>query len=187
MTLMRKDKVIAHAKRVQNLFTLDLAAPGQAMSVRSRAMTITGRGRPTHLVSQNKRICIWHRRLGHISNARVVRASKLTDGIALGLQDKEYDPAKVLIDSDDSDDSESSDIETTGAPNPAPTPALALANQVNDVLDKLCGPCVGSKSTRVVRRDKSITPTTSKLEEVHADLWDRTICHLNQEARMPQS
>lgn len=49
MTLMRKGKVIAQAKRNQNLSTLNLASPGQAMSVRSRpmAMAINGRG-PSH-------------------------------------------------------------------------------------------------------------------------------------------
>ena len=64
MMLMRKRKVIAHAKREQNLFVLKLAAAGVAMTIRSlkprRTMAITGRGRPTHLVSQNKRIRVWH-------------------------------------------------------------------------------------------------------------------------------
>ena len=41
MTLMRDDKTIAHAKRSHNLFTLDLAMPGQIMSAISKAMTIT--------------------------------------------------------------------------------------------------------------------------------------------------
>ena len=41
----------------------------------------------------------------------------------------------------------------------------------NDALDKLYTPFVGSKSTRVVKRNKSMTPITSKLEKVHADLW----------------
>lgn len=40
-----------------------------------------------------------------------------------------------------------------------------------DIIDKLCTPCVGSKSTRVVRQNKSMTATTKKLEEVHANLW----------------
>ncbi len=38
-------------------------------------------------------------------------------------------------------------------------------------LDKLCTSCMRSKSTRVVRQNKSMTAITSKLEEVHADLW----------------
>lgn len=40
MTLMRGGKIVAHAKRSHNLFTLDSAMPGQAMS--ARAMAITG-------------------------------------------------------------------------------------------------------------------------------------------------
>lgn len=72
MTLIRQGKVIAHAKRTQNLFTLNLAHPGKAMAMtiqpkamaiagQAQAMAITGRGRPTHLVSQNKHIRLWHR------------------------------------------------------------------------------------------------------------------------------
>lgn len=33
MTLMRNEKVIAKAKKVQNLFTLKLVYPGKAMAV----------------------------------------------------------------------------------------------------------------------------------------------------------
>lgn len=103
MTLMRKSRIIAQAKKNQNLFTLDLALPGQVMSVRMRAMAITGWGYPTCLVSQNKWICIWHHRLAHITNAQVVKASKLVKGIDLALTDKKYDLAEVLINSKDSD------------------------------------------------------------------------------------
>ncbi len=71
-------------------------------------MAIRGKGRPTHLVSQNKRIRLWHRRLAHVNNARVVRAFKLVDGVDLGPDNKEYDPAEVFIDSDNSDNSEAS-------------------------------------------------------------------------------
>lgn len=35
----------------------------------------------------------------------------------------------------------------------------------------MCAPYVGSKSTRVVKRDKIMTLTTNKLKEVHIDLW----------------
>lgn len=179
---MRKSQVIAYAKRDQNLFTLDLALPGQVMSVRTKAMAIAGQGRPTHLVSQNKSIRLWHRRLAHASNARVVKTSKLVDGINLGLPDKEYNLAEVFIDSDDSEISDVEEIDSqailpsTGSPaqianQQGPPTSTASARQANDVLDKLCAPCMGSKSTRTVRQNKSMTPTTSKLEEVHADLW----------------
>lgn len=53
----------------QNLFELDLILPGQVMSIRIKAMTITGRDRLTHFVSQNKQIPIWYRQLAYINNA----------------------------------------------------------------------------------------------------------------------
>lgn len=97
----------------------------------------------------------------------MIKASKLTDGIDLDLA-KEYNPAEVFVDSENSDADSSGDESQ---------PKHSVARQFKadtdniDALDKLCAPCVGSKSTRVVRRNKSMTPTTSKLEEVHADLW----------------
>lgn len=180
MTLMRNRKVIAQAKRDRNLFTLNLAQPGKAMAIISKqpkAMAMTRQGRPTHLVSQNKRIRLWHRRLVqvHISNARVVRASKLVDGINLNISDQEYDPAEVLVDSDDSD---MSDLNHSTSFDNVPTAVVRAAaahttrpSDNNNILNKLCTPCVGSKSTRVVRQNKSMTATTSKLEKVHIDFW----------------
>lgn len=184
MTVMRNGKIIAHAKRDRNLFTLELAQPRRAMatiktvSILPKAMAIHGRGRPTHLVSQNKRIRLWHRRLAHISNARFVRAPKLIDGIQLGYDDnEEYDPAEVLINSDDSDASDASDSEESptmpSVMEATPTSVVCQTKiEDPDILDKLCTPCVGSKATRIVRRNKSMTATSNKLEEMHADhLW----------------
>ena len=74
----------------------------------AKAMAIRGKSGPTHLVSQNKRIRLWHQRLAYVSNARVVRAFKLVDDVNLGPDNKEYDPAKVFIDSDNSNNSEAS-------------------------------------------------------------------------------
>lgn len=97
----------------------------------------------------------------------MIKASKLTDGIDLDLA-KEYNPAEVFVDSENSDADSSGDDSQ---------PKHSVARQFKadtdniNALDKLCAPCVGSKLTRVVRRNKSMTPTTSKLEEVHADLW----------------
>lgn len=44
------------------------------------------------------------------------------------------------------------------------------ADDDDDALDKLYTQCIGSKSTRVIRKNKSMTPATRKLKEVHADL-----------------
>ena len=183
ITLMKDGKVIAHARKNQNLFTLKLAQPGRAMatiktvSIQLKTMAITGGGRPTHLVSQNKRIHLWHRRLAHISNACIVRAFKLVDGINLDNNSKEYNLAEVLIDSDNSDMSELSDSDKKSLiqhllTKVTPTTVVRqIKTEDSDVLDKLCTLCVGSKSTRVVQRNKSMTPTTDKLEEVHTNLW----------------
>ena len=180
---MRERKSIAHAKRERNLFVLKLAAAGVAMAIRSlkprRAMAITGRRRPTHLVGQNKRIRVWQQRLVHASNARVVRASKLTDRINLNTSNSAYDPAKVLINSDNSDASDSNSNNKTPNTNnftaSDPVQIIAICQQNNaenpDDLDELFTLCVRSKLTQVVRQNKSMTVITSKLEEVYADLW----------------
>ena len=163
MTLMRNGKIIAQAKRDQNLFTLEFAQLGKAIatiktvSILPKAMAIQRRGQPTHHVSQNKRIRLWYRQLGNISNGRVVRASKLVDGIQLGHDDdKKYDLAEVFIDSDDSDASNASDSEEPlKMPSGMEAKPITVVCQTKiedpEILDKLCTPCVGSKSTRVVR------------------------------------
>lgn len=90
MTLRRGSEVIAYAKRNQNLFILDTVTVGKVMlatevvtttptappattstttPTKTRAMAISGRGRPTHLVSKHKKVRVRHRRLGHASNA----------------------------------------------------------------------------------------------------------------------
>ena len=148
--LMRNGKIIAHTKRKQNLFTFDLTQLGKVMAM-------TGRGRPTHFVSKNKYIRLWHRRLAHINNACVVRAFRLVNSIALIFQDTEYDPADILIDSDNSNRSDLSDSDDLTLQQIQPyetetTDATATVNQTkatddSNILDKLCTPYVGSKST----------------------------------------
>lgn len=61
---------------------------------------MTRQGRSTYLVSQSKRIWLWYRRLVYVSNTRVLRTAKLVKGIKLD-DNKEYDPAKILVDLDD--------------------------------------------------------------------------------------
>ncbi len=191
MILMQPERVIAHVKRIQNLFTLDFAHPGRTMMTmtiqlkvitttgRAWVMAITKRGWPTYLVSQNKHIHLWYRQLVHVRHVRVVRASKLVESISLNQEDREYNSVEVFINSDDSDASDCSDQEESPiqllAENIAEVIPRAIIQQmrIEDLkdFDKLCTPCVGSKSTQVVRRNKSMTVTTSKLEEIHADLW----------------
>lgn len=59
----------------------------------SRAMMTQGRGRSTYLISKNKKVKIWHQRLGHASNARVIKALRLLTG--RGDFNTKYDPAEV--------------------------------------------------------------------------------------------
>ena len=103
----------------------------------------------------------------------------MVEGIDLGPA-KEYDPTEVFVDSEDSDNSEDNSraestlaqqhtSDTSEKVDPGSAHQIKSSMDDNNTLDKLCTPCVGSKSTRVVRRNKSMTPTTSKLEEVHAD------------------
>lgn len=65
---------------------------------------------------------------------------------------------------------------TIGLTQPHIDPSLVvyqIKEGVNegDILDKLYTPCIGNKSTQMVRRDKSMTLRINKLEEVHIDLW----------------
>lgn len=68
-----------------------------------------------------------------------------------------------------------SEGETTNSQSPVdvdpPPMIVASTRQDNDEIDKLYALCIGSKSIQVMRQNKTMTPTTKKLEKVHADLW----------------
>lgn len=122
-------------------------------------MTITEQGQPIHLMSQNKCICFWHQQLAYVSNARIIKASKLVDNINLKQNDKEYNSVEVLIDFDESDTSDCldqvsdcSNQEESSAQLSAEiaiTRAALYQTKVEDfdALNKLCRLCVESKST----------------------------------------
>lgn len=107
--------------------------------------------------------------MAHANITWVVKAFKLEKGIDLSLT-KEYNLTEVFVNLEDSGNSENK-------PQIALTPDLGSTWQFkadiivdNDILDKLCIPYVGSKITRVVRRIKSITLITNKLEKLHVYL-----------------
>ena len=75
MILKQGGSQIGLAVRHKNLFILETES--------EKAMLVRGRGRPTYLLSPDPQTRLWHRRLGHASNARVAQASKLVDGINL--------------------------------------------------------------------------------------------------------
>lgn len=184
MALMQGGQRTAHARRDRNLFIFDLATPNKVMQAtrRSKAMMTQGRERPTHLVSKNKRVRIWHRRFGHASNARVIRASRLLTG--MGNFNAEYDPTEIYSDSKESESEDgntpppapSTAPENTLLPvepesNPLTTNSARTAVTVDSDFDSLCSPCVASKQTRVVIRNKPMTKVEGKLDEIHVDLW----------------
>lgn len=101
----------------------------------------------------------------------------MVDDINLGSE-KEYNPAEVFVDLETSDADNFRDYfqSMTSLTQPHIEPSFA-DHQVKagvdegDTLNKLYTLCIENKSTQVVRRDKSMTPITNKLEEVYADLW----------------
>lgn len=110
MTLIKNGKVIVHTKRNQKLFTLKLAqskkpmiATTKTISMQPRVIAIIGQGRPTHLVSKSKRICLWYRRLAYVSNAQVMIVFRLINSINLDTKNKKYNPIEILIELDESD------------------------------------------------------------------------------------
>lgn len=125
---------------------------------------MTEQGRPTHFISQSKFFCLWHQRLVYMSNARVVRASKLTDGINLDNKNKEYNPVKIFIDSN------KSNVSDEKTPKHIVLVCQTRVKNV-DTLDKLYQPCIESKVTGVVRHNKSMIVIKDKLEEVHTNLY----------------
>lgn len=170
---MQNDVLITHAKIDRKLFILDLAAPRKVMQVNIQAMMIRGRGKPTHLVSYIKKIRIKQRRFGHVSNARVIRASKLLT--RMGDIGKNYDFAEIYSDSKASllkksiNNPNSIDIDSTKT-NIAIETMIKVSKITNSNFDEICKPYIENKQTRVMRRYKPITPTEEKLEEVHIDL-----------------
>lgn len=108
----------------------------------------------------------------------MVKASKLVNGIDFGLE-KEYNLAEVFLDSEELnvDDLRDNPQSMTSLAQ-SPVDASLAMHQVKagadeeNILDKLYTPCIASKSTWVVRRDKNMTLTTNKLEKVYIDLWD---------------
>lgn len=143
MTLMQVGHTIAHVKRNRNLFMLELAIPNKAMQV-------IGRGHPTHLVSKNKNIRIWHCRFGHASNARIIRASKLLTGMG-NFNNNSYDPTEVYSNSKHSVSNNNNDNKPKHAYTPdQASKASLLATPLDNDFDSLCTTCIASKQTCIV-------------------------------------
>lgn len=48
---------------------------------------------------------------------------------------------------------------------------IVVAWQVSNIFDKIYALCIKSKSAKVVKRDKYMTPMMFKFKEVYIDLW----------------
>lgn len=99
------------------------------------------------------------------------------DSIDLDIKNKEYDPKEVLLNFDNWENSNEFKFNNDKTFFPTNTsvssPKIAVIWQTTsdlNILNKLYMPCIGSKLSQTVQRDKSMIATTRKLEEVHADL-----------------
>lgn len=108
-----------------------------------------------------------------------MRVVKLVDDICLEYDSREYNPAEVFINLDDSDMSDFSnqgDL-TIQLPTKITVKVIlrAAVYQIKikdlDNLDKLCTLYMERKLTVVVRQNKSMTAMINNLEEVYANLW----------------
>lgn len=113
-----------------------------------------------YLLSSNTQIRLWHRRLSHASNAKVVQASKLVNGINLreesGFINKSY--------SSDSKPDNNSDVDAG---------VLASINKVTEHnskgMEEFCKAFMKNKHTRIVK-SKKMTLMTKRLQKVYVDL-----------------
>ena len=167
MVLKQEGSIIGSATRKKNLFILDTQlSPGEATLVK-------GRGRPTYLLGKNPQIRLWHQQLGHASNARVIRTSKLVDGIDITIDNSQQEERY-------SSDSENNNKDENLEPclNNPPVLTTTLLNKITSTsnfnldnnVKQLCDPYIESKHTKIVRH-KKMTLTTRKLQEIYADLW----------------
>ena len=175
MTLLQGISSIANVRRDQNLFILDLVTPGKVMkATNAKAMTIVDQSCLIDLVSKNKQVRVWHRRLGHASNVRVIRASKLL--FDMGNFNTKYDPSEIYSDSDYKD-SDNSANETPVASIADISPLSETSNtiniksaQENEDFDTICLSCIISKQSCATIY-KPMMENKEKLEEVHVNLW----------------
>lgn len=75
-------KTIGLTIRKKNLFIFNTQLSGKSILVKDR-------GKLIYLVSKNSHIRLWHIRLGYARNARVVKASKVTNKINVIIKDSQ--------------------------------------------------------------------------------------------------
>ena len=137
-------------------------------------MLVNSRGRPTYLLSKNPQIKLGHRRLGYVSNTRIIEVFKLNDKIEIMIEDDHLtEDLPFDLEMDEKDKYE--DLGQTliaDHKHERLSPLMAIINDPNSSeIEKLCDLCIESKYTKIVRY-KKLTPTTRKLQKIHADLWE---------------
>ncbi|KAA6418031.1 MAG: hypothetical protein FRX49_12031 [Trebouxia sp. A1-2] len=102
MTLKKKDRTVASAQRIGNLYILDI--------INNTAMAV--RGRPSFLCAPTKELQLWHRRLAHSGIVRVKHASRITTGMDIAAQDN-----NETLRSDDESDNDNPNRDKTPVPS----------------------------------------------------------------------
>ena len=142
MTLIKRKNIITHTRQDQNFFVLNLIKPKKAM--------IISRKGPIYIVNWNKQINIWYHWLGHINNIRVVKVSKIVNGI--NINNAKYNPKKVFIDSDLSKTGKQPNVIDKNLAHLADSAfsSYLLKDTTLSNFDQLCDSCIRSKSTKTV-------------------------------------
>ena len=150
MIFKREDSTNEVALRHKNLFVLNTDTDLSG----DKTMLMRGRGEPIYSLSSNPQIRLWHHRLGHASNTRVIQISKLVDGINL----------REIIGPVDNPHSSDSELEfDSDSDKPS---SIDKAIELNiDSVEKLCEACIKSKHTRIVK-SKRMTLTMIRLQEI---------------------
>ena len=171
MLLMQDGKPKAYTKRDQNFFVLDLVIPGKIMQVNgiANATRTTGWGKLTHLDSRSKKVQVWQTRFGHVSNTRIICASKLLTG--MGDFNADYNKAEIYS---NFEVSKSEDLTINNADLSFKQQIILKASKITDSrsdFDKIYELYIGSKQTRIVYRQKPMISTNKRLEKVHINFW----------------
>ena len=100
--------------------------------------------------------------MGHISNARIVKASRMLKSITVDDDD-------TIIDNNSNSSTDGSDNENLENKKGNESTNMAIIIKEQD-FDDLCDPYIESKHTQIINH-KPMTLITQKLKGVHGDLW----------------
>lgn len=90
---IRKRKIIAKAKKKQNLFILDIVFTEKIMITIKTTLIIIEKNCLIYLLSSNKWVKLWYKGLSHSSNVHILWVSKLI--VKSDLQNEIYNLSKI--------------------------------------------------------------------------------------------